>query len=287
MTSRGGRLSSGDVLEIAAGGHFVYLQYVGRRELFGDTVLVSPVLHERRREPHVDLFSDGYFAFYPAATAVHRALAAVVGSLPAPPVPMQVRRPATRSPRGIESWAIDDDTGGTTVKASLSAVELRLPEGAIVNHQYLIRQVAEGWSPSRHGQPPKMSPAAIEELLGRVPDQVDQRGEFQRGKQAPAGAASAKRSAAPATPTILHYLYAPTRRDADAAARRLRDHSYRTEVRPSADGDNWLVLARNEAEPADAETARALLEALATDVGGEYDGWEIDTAVREAPRKKH
>jgi len=78
---------------------------------------------------------------------------------------------------------------------------------------------------------------------------------------------------------VIHYLYLPTQEAATAAADRLRNAGYTTEVRPAAGppGPNpWLALATIE-QVVDSENigaARALFTALAGDANGEYDGWE-------------
>ncbi len=78
---------------------------------------------------------------------------------------------------------------------------------------------------------------------------------------------------------VRHYLYLPTERAANDAAEELRRSGYRSEVRPAAGppGPNpWLVLATIE-QVVDGDAigpARRLFTRLATDAGGEYDGWE-------------
>jgi len=50
------------------------------------------------------------------------------------------------------------------------------------------------------------------------------------------------------------------------------------ESRLGADLVNWLVLARHRMVPEEAqvERHRAMLEAVASEGGGEYDGWEAE-----------
>jgi hypothetical protein len=80
---------------------------------------------------------------------------------------------------------------------------------------------------------------------------------------------------------VLHFVYFPTREDAEDAASELRGEGYTVEVEPSADSDQgppnpWLALARNETVVDEATVAalRPRFEALAAARSGEYDGWE-------------
>jgi Regulator of ribonuclease activity B len=77
---------------------------------------------------------------------------------------------------------------------------------------------------------------------------------------------------------VLHYLYAPTREDADALAAAVRAEGYEVEVRDSATGGPrpWLVLATAHRVVAEetAEAATSRFSELAAEHGAEYDGWE-------------
>ena len=72
------------------------------------------------------------------------------------------------------------------------------------------------------------------------------------------------------------FLYFPLEAAAREAARRLESEGYVVTVKPSAGGDGtWLCLATKSMVPRH-ETLIAIrrkLEALATGLGGEYDGW--------------
>jgi Regulator of ribonuclease activity B len=80
---------------------------------------------------------------------------------------------------------------------------------------------------------------------------------------------------------VLHFVYFPTKEDAEDAATELRDEGYTVEVQPSADADTdppnpWLALARKDAvvDEASVTVIRPRFEALAAERSGEYDGWE-------------
>jgi hypothetical protein len=78
--------------------------------------------------------------------------------------------------------------------------------------------------------------------------------------------------------TVSHYLYVPNKKAADVVAKELRRRGFRTEERLGADGLNWLVLSQHEVVPSDdlMATTRSVMEALADEVDGEYDGWEVE-----------
>jgi hypothetical protein len=78
--------------------------------------------------------------------------------------------------------------------------------------------------------------------------------------------------------TFLHYLYFRSVGDAASVGAELRARGFGTEERLSADGDNWLVLARHTVAPSSDEVsaARALMQQVARSHGGEYSGSEVD-----------
>ncbi len=75
------------------------------------------------------------------------------------------------------------------------------------------------------------------------------------------------------------FLYFPTESAAAAVGRELGETGFRCQVRSSVRGE-WLCLATAEVVPDDAalETVFHLMETMAEDFGGSFDGWE--TQVR-------
>ena len=82
---------------------------------------------------------------------------------------------------------------------------------------------------------------------------------------------------------VLHYLYIPSRRDADEAARGLVAAGYRAAVEaplgmlPNGTMERrYSVKAHKTVVPSieNIRRARAVFEALARRYHGEYDGWE-------------
>ncbi len=77
---------------------------------------------------------------------------------------------------------------------------------------------------------------------------------------------------------LVHYLYVPNREIAATISNELRQRGFQTEDRLGADGVDWLVLARHQVVPTGEvlTSTRQLMEKLAADVNGEYDGWEAE-----------
>ena len=77
---------------------------------------------------------------------------------------------------------------------------------------------------------------------------------------------------------VTHYLYFETAKVAREVASQLQASGYSTEDRLGADGENWLVLAKQKCVPTDAyvEQTRLFFEEIAERRGGEYDGWEAE-----------
>jgi hypothetical protein len=75
------------------------------------------------------------------------------------------------------------------------------------------------------------------------------------------------------------FLYFPTESAAAAVGRELDETGFRCRVRQSVRGE-WLCLATAQVVPDDAalETVFHLMETMAEDFGGSFDGWE--TQVR-------
>ena len=75
---------------------------------------------------------------------------------------------------------------------------------------------------------------------------------------------------------IVNYLYVPDEASAKQAASELLAASYRVEVRPAAVRPSWLTLAKIDMVPSsdNIRMIRQRFEALASQLGGEYDGWE-------------
>jgi len=77
-------------------------------------------------------------------------------------------------------------------------------------------------------------------------------------------------------PMVSYWTYFDDRAAADGAAERLRAQELTAEARPSAAGDQFLVLASIPLPPSEEEVERnsQVVKSVAASLGGQYDGWE-------------
>ena len=243
----------GDVLALTATEGTIYVHYLGAHADYGDGIAVCPRAFVAPVPITDSLFDDGYVVFYPIRAAIAAGLAKTVGHLFARGLPARLRRPGARRGHKVETWIIEENSR-EEVKRYLSQDELQLPLAVIWNHEMLLQRVHEGWRPEHEGQPSVKADddAAVEALRGSSTN-------------------SAPRH-------VQHYLYFPRYEASELVAKRLRDSGFTTEKRLGADGINWLVLARHETVPTEVEIERLreVMEKLAAEHGGEYDGWEAE-----------
>jgi regulator of RNase E activity RraB len=74
---------------------------------------------------------------------------------------------------------------------------------------------------------------------------------------------------------IEFFLYVSTREAADRLASKVHELRFEVEVKPAAQGPQWLVLATKSLVPTEASLAavRKQFTALAAAESGDYDGW--------------
>lgn len=144
------RLKPGDVLEIAVDNRTAYMQYLGEHSEYGGVIWVVPRTYATPPENVGSVVAeDGYFAFYPARTAVLRGFAQVVDSAPLEDreIPQRLRRAGARGADGtVLTWIVSQGNR-EVVKEVLSESERHLPIAAIWNHEMLALRVSEGWRP--------------------------------------------------------------------------------------------------------------------------------------------
>ena len=78
--------------------------------------------------------------------------------------------------------------------------------------------------------------------------------------------------------TVLHYLYFEDKKSARLAETLIRELRLQVEMRRAADDSSWLVLVSQSMVPSEAAVgaAHSVLEDIAGECEGEYDGWEIE-----------
>lgn len=249
------RLKVGDLLEIPTAKGRWYAQVTHRHATYGTLLRVLPGPHEAPLSK-ADLGAlagakEEFVAFVPADSGVSWGLFRHVGHAAVPdharpfplfkagvPLPGQIR---------VDSWRLWDGENELPVGA-LNQQQLSLPIREIVSPRLLILHLESGWTP------------ASDLTVTGAPSKEERE----------AASASAAR-----TRGESHFLYFRTKSAAERARRRLADAQFDVEVKSRGEG-NWLVFvafpgARSVSE---LEETRQLLERVATEFGGEYDGWE-------------
>jgi len=254
------KLRIGDVIEVATNKGLAYAQYSHDHARCGSLLRVLPGVVGERPSDICALTSgaERFFVFYPLAAAVRLRLATVVAQCPLPdharPFPLLRhwggRDPVTR----VMRWWLWDSSGVEVSRVDeLTPEQMQRSIAQISNHASLVEMIETDWTPER---------ATAQMEAGSRPTS-DEAGIAANGKRTDTDQ------------RLLHYLYFPDRPSAERAAAQLRADGSEVEARPSADGSNWLVLASGVSGGASDEV-RAKMEALAGELHGEYDGWELE-----------
>lgn len=147
-------LSAGDILEVECPAGVAYISYAGRDANLGDAIWVIPEVFRQPTQDWSTVFGrNGYFAFYPAGTALRRKLVRKVGysTEALRVVPVKRRRELAVDDSGVvTSWLITDGRDRTPKRDSeLTDEEKGLPIASIWNHPLLIERIVSGWMPGR------------------------------------------------------------------------------------------------------------------------------------------
>jgi hypothetical protein len=147
----GTRLRPGDILELDCGDGVAYFSYVGRHPILGDTIWVVPAVFDVPLADPVRAFTrPGYYAFYPAHTAVRQKLIRGRGfSADAMRMlPKRMRNVINLNSDGsVASWLITDGISNVP-RRELTPEEQTLPIAAIWNHPLLVDRIRRNWSPA-------------------------------------------------------------------------------------------------------------------------------------------
>lgn len=257
----------GDVCEIRTPNGRAYVQYTHDDPSLGQLVRILPGLYTERPDlKRLTSERELYFIFYTLDYALRDGQAQVVSHEPVPswalsfPI-MRKRGGDDRDGRTL-TWLIGDGSKQSTLEEikrlvrvrteDLTPEQKRLSIGSTLwSHAVLVKELARGWVPERQEEFRQLDVAEAE---------ARKRNEVVHEEQEQAK-------------VLDHYLYFPERMNAEKAARELRGKGWRAEVKMGADGENWLVLAKQPAPTDDIEDTRDELERLADNFGGEYDGW--------------
>lgn len=245
------QLRIGDIIEVTTPRGLAYLQYCYEEPMFGSLVRV---LHGTYRERPSDLDQlaarpERFVAFFPLRAELKDEAMKVVGKAALPEHSKALplfkveghREPETGE---VQSWFLWDGQKTWHVD-KLTDEQRKLPNREIVNDTLLIERIAGDWSP---------------EAVGR-----SRRQSGEPGKPSEGGTG------------IRHFFYVSSSDEANGLASALRDDGLRVAVEQVEAGE-WAVIA-DGASPGEGEieTVRRRYEELASQHGGEYDGWETAT----------
>jgi hypothetical protein len=262
------RAKIGDICEIKTPAGLAYIQYTHDCRSMGALVRVLPGLFSVRPADFTDLVKqrEMYFVFYTLKHAVRDGATEIVSHKPLPswaqPHPL-MRWAGVRNQNGkVLAWKLFKASDPLTIEMhqrspvirELTPEQERLSIHELWPHSVMVKEIARGWTPERA------------EVL-RLQD-VAQAAEREE-KQFSATHSHEK--------SVQCFLYFPEKKNAEKAAERLRNREFSLVVRKGADGANWLVLVTSAPLKTGErmDTLRSEMEALASEFGGEYDGWEL------------
>jgi hypothetical protein len=258
----------GDIFEIKTPAGLAYVQYTHPGGDMGALVRVLPGLFSVRPTNFAELSKERelYFVFYTLSYALRDHQTEVVSHQPIPEWAqpyLLMRWPGGRDQSGKEvAWKIIKASDPLTLEShlrtpitrALTPEQEKLSIHHVWPHPVMVREIARGWTPERAEELRLEDVAAAEE---------------RKSNQA-AGAESSEQP-------MRHFLYFPTKQDAERAGERLRGRGFLVEVRRGAGGEDWLALATRDPPGSgeEMEQLRDEIEALAGELHGEYDGWEL------------
>lgn len=253
------KLKIGDILEVRTPRGLAYVQYSHYKKPYGTLIRVLSNFYQSRPMDFSQIAQgkELYFVFCPIEALVVKRLLEVVANEKIPdtakgfPV-MRERglvRPVAKG-GGVSHWSILEGEEKSRVE-KLTPDQAKLSIASIWNLGMLVHRLTEGWLPEMDMGVQKTGvPNTMEKLQGSVPG----------------------------IKGIRHFLYVETEAAARQIQQRISARPWSVEVRPSAEGRQWLVLV-SDPKVADEDSlsdTRTQLETLAIEFKGEYDGWEMD-----------
>jgi hypothetical protein len=258
----------GDIAEIKTPAGLAYVQYTHDGEDSGSIVRVLPGLFSTRPPDFAELTSQRelYFIFYTLNYALRAGQTEIVSNQGIPdwakPVPLMRHESGRSRDGGGTGWRIASALAPLTLEflqqtpviRELTPEQRKLFIHVIRFYPAMLEELARGWTPER-----------AEEL------------EEQDRAEARARRAGQQTPAPPADQTMRHYLYFPKKSNAEKAAQWFHSQGFSVETKRSADGENRLTLVKHS-PPANQDSMDKLhdeMKALASQLHGEYDGWEM------------
>lgn len=249
----------GDIFELSTPKGFAYVQYVYEDVTCGSLIRVLPGLFEARPSSFERLVQmrEPFVVYFPLKAAVNRRIVHVVGTSPLPfdrvyPPPLISGGEVLPNGHRVK-WRIYKGDGTMTLLDELDAEQRTYSPYEVWNDTLLIERICSGWKPEDDVE------ALLRQPEGLMPQEVVASEVIDRPVS-----------------VIQHYLYFNAEGDAQQASERLQAEGFDVEVRRSAFGDDWLVLARQSTGVSDEniENVRNGMENIAAELHGEYDGWE-------------
>jgi regulator of ribonuclease activity B len=260
----GRRPEIGDVYELATRMGFGYIQYTHGGDHFGDLVRILPGVYSDRPQNLTELSTQKelYYVFTGLSHAVRKKQIRFVANRPVPE--WALRFPTMRKASGR-------DRSGRVVGWYIGH-GLKLNTVAGMQHAFHVKELTP--EQKRLSLVQIWPVSLIAENIERawLPERAEELGEQERvtaEKQGSGWKAQDPREQS----LIVHFLYFPKEETAREASEDLRLRGWIVEIRLGADGENWLLLAKQEPSADDCETMRQELELVAHKFGGEYDGW--------------
>jgi hypothetical protein len=270
----------GDVLEVETPSGLAYFQYTFKHiapPVYGELIRVLPGLYQFRPSHLAELVreKERFFTFYPVGAACRKDLVKIVGREQIPPsakgIPL-MRKAGWRDQNGrITGWWLWDGKKTWAVEA-LTPEQMALSILAVWNHAMLVERIAKGWMPC------DVNENRVE--AGTDKSEISEQSAVSTADESVLEQLRVAGSDLKLPHQIRHYLYFPTKAIAEGVAEQLRREDYGVDVRRSAHGESWLVLASHSVMP----TAKIIgdirthLEAVASAMHGEYDGWDAAVA---------
>ncbi len=261
------KASIGDIVEIRTPAGLGYVQYTHAAGTDGELVRVLPGLYTKRPSDFAALArqKELYFVFYIMNHALRAGQAEVVSNQSVPEWakvhPMMRHAAAFDDFRRVIRWRIISAASRLTLEelqrtpllAELTPEQKKLSIHEIWPHAAMVKELARGWTPECAEE------LRLKDVVERAKNKINQ---VQVDESKEKG--------------MRHFLYFTKKKDAEGAAELIRSRGFSVEVSKNASEENWLAKATTAA-PTNGEQMdelRDVMEGLAAQFGGDYDGWE-------------
>ena len=255
----------GDVYEVPTPRGFGYIQYTHKSREYGYLIRVLPGLYAVRPQYLAEVVAkkENYFVYYPLSACLGDGNVTWVAELPIPEGSQgeQIMRLGWGQPSDgrVLGWWIIDGNNRTYVERLIEK-ERQYSFLEICSHGMLVYKLCIGWRPETARENDPSASAGQEVIPEDVQKWVDRMSE-------------------PETNGVRHYLYFPSKKQALEAKNILVDKGFVKLKTQQCEGTGkWMLLVEREGGGRNAGSIDAdmeMLEEVARNAGGEYDGHEI------------